>query len=105
MPEEKHISENHILAALSYLWLLFLIPLLTKKEDPYCQFHAKQGLVLFLFSLLIVVIGVLPVLGWLVSFFGWLFVSILSIVGFIYALMGKEWEMPVLGKYAKKIKL
>jgi uncharacterized membrane protein len=31
---------------LSYLWLLALVPLLTKKEDPDLQWHAKHGLVL-----------------------------------------------------------
>lgn len=31
---------------LSYLWLLALIPWLTKKDDPEVQWHAKYGLVL-----------------------------------------------------------
>jgi uncharacterized membrane protein len=31
---------------LSYLWILALIPLLTKKEDPEIQWHAKNGLAL-----------------------------------------------------------
>ena len=29
---------------LSYLWILALIPLLTKKDDPEIQWHAKNGL-------------------------------------------------------------
>jgi uncharacterized membrane protein len=29
---------------LSYLWILFLIPLLTKKEDADIQWHAKNGM-------------------------------------------------------------
>ncbi len=29
---------------LSYLWILALIPLLTKKDDPEVQWHAKNGL-------------------------------------------------------------
>ena len=31
---------------LSYLWILCLIPLLTKKDDPEVQWHAKNGLAL-----------------------------------------------------------
>jgi uncharacterized membrane protein len=31
---------------LSYLWILALIPLLTKKDDPEIQWHAKNGLAL-----------------------------------------------------------
>jgi uncharacterized membrane protein len=29
---------------LAYLWILFLVPLLTKKEDPDIQWHAKNGM-------------------------------------------------------------
>jgi uncharacterized membrane protein len=29
---------------LSYLWILFLIPLLTKKDDAEVQWHAKSGM-------------------------------------------------------------
>jgi len=32
--------------ALSYLWLLALVPLLVEKEDKEVQWHAKHGLVL-----------------------------------------------------------
>jgi uncharacterized membrane protein len=32
------------MVVLSYLWILFLIPLLTKKEDAEVQWHAKNGM-------------------------------------------------------------
>jgi uncharacterized membrane protein len=34
------------MVALSYLWILALIPLLAKKDDREVQWHAKNGLVL-----------------------------------------------------------
>jgi uncharacterized membrane protein len=34
------------MVVLSYLWILALIPLLTKKDDPEVQWHAKNGLAL-----------------------------------------------------------
>ena len=37
-------SDRTLMIALAYLWILFLVPLLTKKDDPEVQWHAKNGL-------------------------------------------------------------
>jgi uncharacterized membrane protein len=37
-------SDRTLMIALSYLWILVLVPLLTKKDDPEVQWHAKNGL-------------------------------------------------------------
>jgi uncharacterized membrane protein len=39
-------SDRTLMVVLSYLWILALIPLLTKKEDSEVQWHAKNGLAL-----------------------------------------------------------
>jgi uncharacterized membrane protein len=39
-------SDRTLMVALSYLWILALIPLLAKKDDREVQWHAKNGLVL-----------------------------------------------------------
>lgn len=101
LEQQRDITENKLVAALSYVWILCLVPLLLKKNSEYCQFHAKQGLVLF----------VVEVLGWLVMwipFIGFILgilIVILAILGFINALQGKYWDMPFLSEYAKKINL
>lgn len=99
------MQDDKIIAAIGYLWLLFLIPLLLKKNNDYCQFHAKQGLVLFVFSFIIMILGVIPILGWLIAFVGWVIIVIFALLGFVNALQGRKWEMPYLGKYAGKINL
>ncbi|HPI67337.1 MAG TPA: hypothetical protein PKZ16_02235 [bacterium] len=105
MDNNSH-SEEKIIAAISYVWLLFLVPLILKKDNSFCQFHAKQGLVLFFFSLLVLFFGALPLIGWLIiAPLGWLVIIIFSVLGFLNALQGKEWEMPYLSKYAKRINL
>lgn len=92
------------IAALSYLLVLFLIPLLLKKESSFCQFHAKQGLVLFVFCLVISLIGALSLIGWLIIMpLGWIVVVALSFLGLINARQGRGWPMPFFGKYVKKI--
>ena len=39
-------SNRGLMIALSYLWLLALIPLLVEKDDAEVQWHAKHGLTL-----------------------------------------------------------
>src|SRR5688572_33231418 len=37
-------SDRTLMVVLSYLWILALIPLLTKKDDREVQWHAKNGI-------------------------------------------------------------
>jgi len=94
-------NEERILAALSYVWILCLIPLLLKRHDEYVGFHAKQGLVLFLCEVAGLLIYWLPLIGQLI----FLCFVIVSVIGILQALHGKKWEIPVLGKYAQKLKI
>lgn len=95
--DPKDIEENKVIAAISYIWILFLVPLFLKKESKFAQFHAKQGLVLFIAWLF----ALIPVIGWLIA----LVVLILAIIGFLKALTGEYWEIPVMGQFAKKLNL
>lgn len=105
VPQPTSATDDNIIAAIGYLWLLFLVPLFLKKNSEYCQFHAKQGLVLFATSIILLVINIIPVLGWIICFFGHIALIILSALGFVNALQGKRWELPFLGQFTKKINL
>jgi len=104
-PSTNASGDDKIIAAIGYIWILFLIPLFLKKNNKYCLFHAKQGLVLFVAGIILMVINIIPVLGWLISFFGWIIIVIFSILGFINALQGREWKLPFLSSFAEKINL
>jgi uncharacterized membrane protein len=98
---DKDIEENKIVAALSYLNILFLIPLFLKRDSKFAQFHAKQGLVMFVVFLVGWVVFWIPIFGWLL----WLALVVADIVAIIKALQGRYWEIPVIGEWAKKINL
>lgn len=104
-PKPRDIDENKLVAAIGYLGVLCLIPLLAKKDSAFCQFHGKQGLVIFIAWLILWVCNIVPVLGQIVWMLGSLVLLVLIILGMIHALNGEEWELPVLGKYTKQIKL
>ena len=95
--DEKDIAENKYTAALSYVWILFLIPLLTKKDSKFCQSHAKQGLVLFIASL----VSWFPLFGWVVG----IAVMVISIIGILKVLSGEYWKIPYVSDWAGKIKI
>lgn len=98
-------QEDKVYAALSYVWILVFVPLLLKRNNGYVQFHAKQGVVLLIVEVILWVIGMVPILGWLVSFLGHIVVAILAVLGIVAALVGRYWEMPFLGEYAKKVNI
>lgn len=91
------VEENKLWAVLGYLGILCLIPLLGKKDSPFAQYHAKQGLVLLLGW----VVFWVPVIGWII----WLGVALLSILGIINALSGKTTPLPLVGSYAEKLNI
>lgn len=98
-------SERKIWAALSYLWLLSILVLIFKKGDSFVAFHAKQGLVLFLIS---VVLTLVPAPFWLLGIFWQLLqvgVIILLIWGILKALSGEQYKLPLVGDLAAKINL
>jgi uncharacterized membrane protein len=109
------IEEGKTLAAIGYLGILFLIPLLAKKDNEFCQFHGKQGAVLFgvevigaiVLIILSVVLGFVPCAGWAISLVLWLAFWVcalgLSIWGLVKALKGEYWKMPVIASLAAKL--
>jgi len=108
-PSGDDVKENKTIAAIAYISVLCFVPLLTKKNSPFAQFHAKQGLVLFISEIVWWVLSFglafIPILGlmliWLVN----LGFIVLSLIGIIRALNGEKWKMPVLGNWAEKIKI
>ena len=104
MPDEnKEVLEGKAYAILSYLWILCLVPLILKKDNKFALFHAKQGLILFIGELVVGFVGVIPILGWMILFFGTALFGLLSLIGIVQVLMGNFWKMPVVGDIAEKI--
>lgn len=103
--KDQDVEANKIVAALSYFWILFLVPLLLKRDSQFAQFHAKQGMVLFIIEVVVSFVNIVPLLGQLVWFFASLVFLVVSIVGIIKALNGERWEMPYVYEWSKKINL
>lgn len=94
--DQKDIDENKVMACLSYVGILFLIPMLAKKESRFCQEHAKQGIVMFIAALLIAI----PFIGWIWG----LVVITIDVISIINTLQGKFWKIPGAYDLSKKFK-
>lgn len=102
---DNDAQQNRLAAAIGYLGILCLVPLLLKRNSAFAQHHGKQGLVLLIAWCLLWVGNIIPIVGTIVWALGSVVLVILLILGMINALNGKMWEMPVLGEYAKQIKI
>ncbi len=95
-------EEDKVYLVLAYLNILALIPLLTMKDNPYIQWHARQGLVLGVgATILLMVLSFLGPLGLLNCP---LFIGVVgtSLVAIIKALEGKRWRIPLVAELAEK---
>lgn len=88
------------MAGLSYLGVLVLIPLLTRKKNPFVYFHAKQGLVIFVGEVIALIAG-----QWIVVVGSLVFILLLiaSVIGLIQALQGRRFSIPGIGQLVREL--
>jgi uncharacterized membrane protein len=97
---------------LSYFGLFALIPLLTKKDDPDIQWHAKNGLALAVVWIVAAIL--LSIVGWMMpSVVGfamlgvrcliWLGFLIIDVMAMVKAFGGERMRIPVVTDFAEKM--
>lgn len=89
-------TDRNLLAAASYVWILSLVMLVVRKDDPFIQLHAKQAVVLFLMSL----VGFIPIVGWLLGALA----LVGMVLGFLNAWQGKEYKIPYVYGWSQHIR-
>ena len=96
-------NDNHkMMAMLSYLSMLVVIPLVWGGKNKSVKFHSRQGFVLLVAEFLTVVVAaVIPVLGTIVAALAWLVWLVLSVWGLVNVALNKEKPLPLVGKYAR----
>lgn len=94
----EDIEKNKTIAGLAYL--LFFLPLIVCPESKYARFHANQGLLLLILGIAgNVILGIIPVIGWmLLPVFG-AGLLVLCIMGLVNGFRGKAKRLPLIGKF------
>jgi uncharacterized membrane protein len=93
--DPNDVEEGKGLAWLSYIGILFLVPLLAKKENTFCMHHAKQGIVYFIIEFCLAILLVIPFLGWIIYLLGMIFMLVMVIIALVQTLQGNWWEAPL----------
>lgn len=92
-----------VMAALSYFGMLALVPTIINRRDPYVSFHARQGLVLWIWEVLAVFSLAVPAIGRLFFQMSGVICFVLSVVGLISVMLGRAWKLPIVGGWAEKL--
>lgn len=112
-PEE--IESGKTMGILAYI--LFLIPLLTARDNKFAMFHTEQAIVLWIVFIVVyialmlvnIVIGMISdSIACVVSILGilpWIAYLVLWVMGLMNAIGGKVKELPVIGQYGAKLNL
>ncbi len=91
-------GKNRILAALSYLSILWILPRFLCADDPFARYHARQGLTLFVFSIICDAISAVIPFGGLLNLF-----RIYCIYkGMTNALNDRMEPLPYIGQFGEK---
>ena len=97
-----NMSEN-VAALIAYLfgWLSGLIIFLLEKDSRFVRFHALQSLIFFgAMSLILGVLGRIPVIGWVFAVVGGIATFGYWIIGMIKAYQGEFYRFPIVGDIA-----
>lgn len=108
--DPQDVQQNKLMAILAYLGILVLVPIFTAKESKFAQFHANQGLVLFICEaaygvvygvLRSILLGISRHLGFVVGLLSLVYVAfvVLAVLGIVSAAGGKAKKLPVIGDY------
>lgn len=94
---------SRMLAVMSYLGVLSLVPLVMNREDPYVQFHARQGVVLWMWEVLAIYTLLVPAVGSFFFRFSSVACLILSVMGVLSVLLGRAWKFPIIGEWSARL--
>lgn len=104
MPEDQElgIDDSKLMAVMAYLGILVLVPLFTRRQDPFVYFHTKQGVVLLVgFIMALVLAAWVNLLGNIL----FLLLLLLDVVGLVQALLGRRWKIPIIGQIAEAVRI
>jgi uncharacterized membrane protein len=107
--DKTDIEQNKVMAVLAYLGILVIVPLIAAPKSKFARFHANQGLVLVICSVIYaiaysIISAIVFAISWRLGFIVTLIclVSILfiilAIIGIVNAATGKAKELPIIGK-------
>ncbi len=105
---EANVKEGKTIALIAYITVIGLIiafVMNNDKKNAFASYHIKQSLGLALTGFALGVIGMVPILGWIIDLLGIFVLLFMWIMGLINAINGRDKPVPILGsKYSEWFK-
>lgn len=86
-----------IIAYITVIGLIIAFVMNNEKKYPFTKFHIKQSLGLVVIGLGLVIISLIPILGWIIYLIGLLVLIYMWVMGLIHAVNGRMETVPILG--------
>lgn len=101
--DEGEIKEGAPFAALSYVFCLWILTFIFKKDNRFAHFHARQGIVVFITGVVFWALSLIPLIGVVFYVTGLIIFLSFSLYGIYSSLTGKCKRMPIVGDIAEKL--
>jgi fumarate reductase subunit D len=91
------------MGAMSYLGILCFVPLMMNRDDEYIQFHAKQGLVLWIWAVLAAFSLQIPGAGKMIFGVSSMAILVFSAIGLVSIAFKRAWKLPLVSYFSDRI--
>jgi uncharacterized membrane protein len=99
---EEEIRDGAPFAALSYVFFLWILTFIWKKENRFAHFHARQGIALFIGELGMGIFALIPFIGIVFYALGLILFLFLSLYGIYFSLTGRAKRIPFISNISDK---
>lgn len=99
--QHNSVTDGKTIATIAYITIIGLIIAFvqnSEKKNSFAFFHIRQSLGLSVTGLALGVIGMIPILGWIINILGIFVLIYMWIMGLTNAINGKEKTVPLLGE-------
>lgn len=86
-----------IIAYLTVIGLIIAFVMNNEKNYPFAKYHIRQSLGLVVVGLGLVLISLIPILGWIIYLVGLAVMIYMWIMGLVSAVNGRAEPVPILG--------
>lgn len=83
---------------LAYFGIIFWLIAFLAGDKEGAKMHLNQGLVLFIISMIFGVVGIIPIVGTIISCVGSIAVLVFMIMGIVSACKDDDKPLPLIGK-------
>ena len=87
----------------------FIIALISWNKEEYTMFYARQSIIIFIIAIFVQIITLavswIYIIGNAITFLLWVFVVLLWVLNWVYALSEEKKEVPIIGFLGSRLKL